>query len=164
MKIVILSDLHIISPRDGFKEAHKKRAHFAQTWDSLKAVQRRVRAEAPDLIISVGDLIDWYSDENRDEALEFLYKLGAPWLLTPGNHDIAGYTRKGGIVEGPFSIPEVERIARMGWGAVGVPLENRIVEIGTTQLLFMDSATVDIPSATQLWLEKTIRETAEKMG
>lgn len=158
MKLVILGDLHIISPRDGFREAHERRAHFAHTWGSLKSVQRLIRQESPDLVVSVGDLIDWYSDENRDEALYFLDKLGAPWLFTPGNHDIAGYRRDGETVLGPFSTAEIEQQARRGWAAADVSLDNRLIEIGSTRLLLMDSATVDIPFTTQQWLEETMQE------
>jgi hypothetical protein len=64
----------------------------------------------------------------------------------------------GGAVSGPFSTAEIEQEARRGWAAAGVSLGNRVVEIGSTRLLLMDSATVDIPLATQRWLERSIQE------
>ena len=78
-----------------------------------------MRQEAPDLVISVGDLIDWYSDENRDAAIRFLDSLGAPWLLTPGNHDIAGYIRENGEVTGPYETAQIEEAAPEGMGGCG---------------------------------------------
>jgi 3',5'-cyclic AMP phosphodiesterase CpdA len=162
LKLAILGDLHIISPHDPFPEARERRAHFAQTDGALKALRILVRQEAPDLVISVGDLIDWYSDENRDAAIHFLDSLGAPWLLTPGNHDIAGYIRENGEVTGPYETPQIEEAARKGWADAGIEIGNRAIDVGFARLLLLDSSPAEIPTQTQQWLEESLTESANR--
>jgi len=87
MRIAILSDLHLVSPSDPFKEVHAERAHFVSAWPSAQRMCAKLREAAPDLVISIGDLVDWYSDENRDFAIGILNELKIPWHVTPGNHD-----------------------------------------------------------------------------
>ncbi|MCC5808159.1 MAG: metallophosphoesterase [Opitutales bacterium] len=150
MKIVLLGDLHFISPADPDCERRERRRHFAEAWPSFERVISWVDAESPDLVVSVGDIVDWYSDENRDFALERLESLNTPWILTPGNHDFA----PGGEDSVPQKgLPEPEEI-RKKWEDCGVALGNRSVDADGAQLLLVDSHNSGVPEGTRDWLRR----------
>lgn len=163
MKLVVLGDLHLISPDDPFKEAHQSRSLFARTWESLQTMIRLIRAESPDLVISLGDLVDWYSEENRDFALNLLEEMGVPWVATGGNHDYALYERGPNGVVGPFSTPEGRAFAERGWQARGIELGNRLIDTPDAQLILVDSAVSSIPDGTEAWLAETKREGVRRL-
>lgn len=152
MKLAILGDLHFVGPEDPLKQHHEGRAHFARAWPSYRALARRIRNEAPDLVVCLGDLVDWYSDENRDFALSLLGELGIPWVATPGNHDLH--------VPAEHSVPPgISRTdyARAGWERGGVELHNRAIDAGGTTLLLLDSHNSSVPDGTTHWLAQTLR-------
>ncbi len=121
MKLIILGDLHLVSPADPHLASHGKRAHFALARRHLPALGKAIARESPDFLISLGDLVDWYSDENRDFALEFLESLRIPWAITPGNHD--GSLPDSGAVSTDFR----------GWEAAGVEIHNRKLDLDHLQ-------------------------------
>lgn len=88
MKIAIIGDIHAIAPNDPHELFHDYRLVFKGAWPSFLALMSNVKAAAPDLVISLGDLMDWYSDENRDFVVEQFNRLHCPWYFTPGNHDL----------------------------------------------------------------------------
>jgi len=148
MKILFLGDLHLISPEDPSTDLHLHRAHFAKAWPSFRDIIRQIRDEAPDLLVSVGDLVDWYSDENRDFAKGLLDETGTPWVFTPGNHDFLSPT--GGE-------PNPGKMAA-DWGQAGLETGNRVMDTDGVRLLLMDSHDSGVSSGTRDWLFRELRE------
>lgn len=159
MKLVIVADLHLISPRDPYKEKHAARDFFAGAWHSFKQLSKLIKEEAPDLVISLGDLVDWYSDENRDMAIELMNDLNLPWLVTPGNHDFERLERRdedrtGDIVQ--ILAKDGYEISKSGWSQCGIELHNRLIEADGVGLLLMNSAFSDVPPGTKEWLDESL--------
>ena len=150
MRVVLLGDSHFISPADPRKDIHAKRAHFTHAWPSFRDLASRIRASSPDLVVSVGDLVDYYSDENADFALELMGELKAPWVLTPGNHDLSVYR------EGETRPRPAREEAGKGWNARGIELGNRLVAAGSSRLLLVDSGFSAVLPGTAAWLRATL--------
>jgi 3',5'-cyclic AMP phosphodiesterase CpdA len=146
MKLLILSDLHLVSPNDPHLDRHAPRAHFVGARNHLPALRRVILDEAPDYIVSLGDLVDWYSDENRDFALEFLASLRIPWSMTPGNHDA--------------SVPGAASNGLNGWEAAGVAVHNRRLELDHLQGCLVNSHNSDVPPETAAWLREELNPDA----
>jgi DNA repair exonuclease SbcCD nuclease subunit len=142
MKLLILGDLHLVSPADPNVSYHQKRAHFAEARNCLPAMARKIREESPDFILSLGDLVDWYSDENRDYALEFLNSLNIPWLMTPGNHDC--------------SSPLDDRVSLglAGWEAAGVVTDNQKLTLDHIEAYLVNSCNSGVLPGTADWLNE----------
>jgi len=87
MKLACIADVHLISETDKQKGLHKTRKMFKTAWPSFSALLDRVNEEQPDAVVFLGDVIDWFSRENVDFALDLISKLKSPWYITPGNHD-----------------------------------------------------------------------------
>lgn len=151
MKIVVFSDMHTISPREPLVEVRNSRLFFADAWPTFVKLSGLIRQEAPDLVICLGDMVDWYSDENRDFAIGLLNELPCPWLSVPGNHDYQRFVRTEHAIL-KFSAAEGRETAREGWLARGIELHNRYVEAGDTGLILLDSALSGVPEGTQEWL------------
>lgn len=154
MRIAVLGDLHLIAPNDPFKEIRSQRTHFSKAWPSARRMFAKIRKAAPDWVVSLGDLVDYYSEENRDFAMDLLEELRCPWLVTPGNHDFEMYPRQlDGTVGECISASECEEAATAGWAARGVDLHNRLVEAGDTGILLVNSACSTAPDGTREWLD-----------
>lgn len=159
MKIVIVADLHLIAPRDPFKEHHLSRGFFAEAWPSFQQLGKLIKKEAPDLVISLGDLVDWYSDENRDMAIELMNELQLPWLVTPGNHDFERLERQeagGAGHTALLSAREGYEVSQAGWKARGIEFHNRLIDAEGVGLLLMNSAFSDVPPGTKEWLDESL--------
>lgn len=141
MNILLLSDLHLVSPSDPHLDKQRQRRHFVGGRKSLPALRRAIEDAAPDVVISLGDLVDWYSDENRDYALAFLESLGCPWHFTPGNHDAAS---PGEGVPAP---------GLGGWEAAGVAVHNRKLTLGPLEAWLINSHNSAVPEGTGAWLQ-----------
>ena len=151
-KVIVLGDLHLISPDDPDEDRKVRRAHFAQAWPSFRDLVRAIRGEAPDLVVALGDLVDWYSEPNRDFARSLLDGMGAPWAATPGNHDLSfSWEGKPETDDGDGPAPP-----RSGWAEAGIEMGNRCIDLDDTRLLLMDSATSRVPEATVAWLDETL--------
>ena len=85
-----MTDMHFISERDPAREMVQSRKKYAVSEPDFRVLADRINASSPDLIVILGDLVDWYSPDNRDFALEMLTKLKGPWHAVPGNHDFEG--------------------------------------------------------------------------
>lgn len=159
MKLIILGDLHLISRSDPFKENHASRGFFTDAWPSFKQLSKLIKQEAPDLIISLGDLVDWYSDENRDMALEFMDELQLPWLVTPGNHDyekLEWREKEGKRKAVLLTAREGYASSKSGWEKRGIEHHNRFIEADGFGLLLMNSAFSDVPPGTKEWLSESL--------
>jgi hypothetical protein len=108
---------------------------------------------SPDLVISVGDLVDWYSDENKDFVLELLEQLKCPWLFTPGNHDLEYPVY-------PFAgwrlTREKSEAIKMKWEEAGFDLGNRYIDSGDTGIILINSAFSDVTKGTKEWLNELL--------
>jgi predicted phosphodiesterase len=151
MRIAIIGDLHFISPTDPFPSRRERRQHFAQAWPSLARTVRQVKREAPDLVVFLGDLVDYFSDENRDFALEQISTLNRPWFVTPGNHDFSCPEEPR---EGPGDGPRDEQEIRQRWKSKGVAMGNRCLDADGVRLLLIDSANSSVPAGTAEWIRK----------
>ncbi|MCH8474771.1 MAG: metallophosphoesterase [Opitutales bacterium] len=140
MKIVLLGDLHFVSPNDPDLAQRQDRAHFAEAWPSFDAVVKAVRKESPDMIISVGDIVDYFSPENLAFAQEQLSRLPVPCLVTPGNHDYSGASSRA-EVETAFS-------------KAGFPLENRVLSCGDTGILLYNTGLSKEETDACPWLDE----------
>ena len=144
MKLLVLSDLHLVSPSDPYVRDHEKRNHFTQGRLHLPAIKKAILGESPDLILSLGDLVDWYSEENRDYALEFLHSLNIPWKFTPGNHDSAAppHQNKG--------------IGLDGWTTAGVDVHNRKLSLDHLEAYLLNSHNSNVSSDSSFWFEQNL--------
>lgn len=159
MRIALVGDLHFISPEDPSRRWRERRRHFAEAWPSFARTLARLRGEAPDLVVFLGDLVDYYSDENRDFALHQLDALNMPWLVTPGNHDFS-LARESD--EAAPDRPNADEIRRR-WAASGVAMGNRAVEADGVRLLLVDSPNSAVPDGTADWLRRETEASARNI-
>lgn len=158
MRVAVLGDLHLVCEKDPYIEAHQKRAFFKDAWPTCKQLCKLVRKERPDLVVSLGDMVDWYSDENRDFALEMLSEMEVPWVVTPGNHDFASYRYETSGIVGPLQTEDVWAQSRIGWEEKGIELGNRALDAGNCKLILLESAASTVPDGTEGWLAAALRE------
>ncbi|WP_216624466.1 metallophosphoesterase family protein [Paenibacillus foliorum] len=151
MKIAVFTDLHSISPQERLTGQREKRSFFADSWPSFRNLNGLLQQEAPDLAICLGDMVDWYSDENRDFALELLNQLPCPWLAVPGNHDYESYAYETDRVRSISAVEGYEAAVK-GWKERGIELHNRYLDLGHTGLVLLDSARSGVPEGTKEWL------------
>lgn len=159
MRIAIIGDLHFIAPDDPSLCWREHRQHFAEAWDSFAQTLAILNDASPDLIILLGDLVDYYSDANRDFALQQLSHLPAPWLVTPGNHDFA--LADAGHSNDPDRPDSLE--IRRRWAAAGVFMGNRCVEADGVCLLLVDSFDSNVPKGTDHWLRQSTENSKRNM-
>jgi DNA repair exonuclease SbcCD nuclease subunit len=153
MKIVVLSDLHFISQNDPRKKMIENRKFLRDGWGSFRMLAGKIRDEAPDLVVSTGDLVDWYSNENRDFALEMLSEMRTPWVATPGNHDYSTYTwdeAQGKDI--PVKGGSFEPTADPLWKAAGVDFSNRVIDADGAKLILVHSAFSGVAAGTGDWM------------
>jgi predicted phosphodiesterase len=155
MKIVVLSDLHFISQNDPRKKVIENRKFLADAWGSFRVLAGKIRDEAPDLVVSTGDLVDWYSDENRDFALEMLAELKRPWAATPGNHDYSTYTwdesqGKDIQVKGGSYEPTADPL----WKSAGIDFGNRVIDADGVKLILVNSAFSGVADGVGDWVNE----------
>jgi len=153
MKIAVLGDLHFVSPNDVFRKVLPNRAHFYNAWPSFKKLIPVIRNESPDMIISLGDIVDWYSDENRDFAIELMEELNITWWLTPGNHDFAMYKFEDDGCSA-IHIPEDKayNVTSEGWKQRNITVNNNIVDAGDIGIILMNSVLTITEPGTEEWL------------
>ncbi len=149
MKIAIIGDIHAIAPNDPHDLFHENRLFFKDAWPSFLALMTQIKAASPDLVISVGDLMDWYSDENRDLVVEQFNQLHCPWYFTPGNHDLEfpvyPFTRWA------LTRDKCEELTKI-WEAAGFNLANQYIEAEDSGLFLINSALSKVADGTKEWL------------
>ena len=117
-KIAIVGDLHLAAPLPVDHEEYRYRAkrRSLPADSSFEALCRLLGEVSPDLVVCLGDVVDWYSERNLDYALELLAQFPSPWCMTPGNRDVRGLER---AAHGEWTLaapsPEKEANARQGW-------------------------------------------------
>jgi predicted MPP superfamily phosphohydrolase len=160
VKIAILGDAHLIAENDPYKNLHKERSFFKGTWPSFSNILQKVNDESPDMTIFLGDLVDWFSHENIDFALDLLSKLSSPWFMTPGNHDF----------EKPVDGFKQERYAVSAsrdhidyWQSKNIDFSNKVFDLDYATLILMDNALSDIYKNSDAWLNKSIHENGKNI-
>jgi 3',5'-cyclic AMP phosphodiesterase CpdA len=149
MKLAVIGDIHLISDLDPYKGLHTVRDFFKSAWPSFRDLVQRINAESPDLVIFLGDLVDWLSPENADFALDLIGGLDTPWVVTPGNHDLAPPDGDHGLER--FRTSDSRDHVEF-WSARGVDMSNRAVSAGDWTLLLMDSALSNLADGSEQWL------------
>lgn len=153
MKIAVIGDLHIISSDDSHRQMRERRSFFKDAWPSFCEMIVKLRQEAPDLVIFVGDLVDWYSDDNRDFAIQLINKCRCPWIFTPGNHDFSiPVFNDGKWIK--TSCSKGYPIASKKWEEAGTEVGNRYIDGEGTGIFLINSACSDVPEGTKEWLYK----------
>ena len=153
MKLALLGDTHFISPDDIFLERVSWPDLFSKSWKSFGRLKKKLISEAPDLVISLGDLVNWYTPESCEFALGLMDDLGLNWCLTPGNHDIETVKfNQDGSCSWQWAI-ESDIDARAEWKVRGVELHNRAIDFGHCGLILYDSAESRVLPGTVEWLD-----------
>ena len=150
MKIAATTDPHFVSPDEPMIEKRNKRLFFADAWPSFQQLTVKLRQEAPDLIVCLGDMVDWYSEENRDFALSSLINFhvaGLPFQATMIMPQ-TGRTR----TDRSSSGEEGSSYAKKGWQESGIELHNRADRCLQTDSILLDSALSEVPEGTREWL------------
>lgn len=149
MKIAVLGDAHLISPKATEEKKVKKRKHFRGTEVSFRKMMNKVEKKKPDLVVFLGDLVDWFSKENISYAVNLVNEFEIPREAVPGNHDINGSISKNRMLQ--------------EWERQGINFENRIIEKKDLALIFLDSALSRVPEGTAKWLDQNIDKTKKNI-
>lgn len=151
MRIVLLGDMQLIDPNHPSVGWVDRRRVYVNTWPSFKNLVSLVKEQGPDLIVSLGDLVDWYDTVNRDYAMGLMSEFDCPWIMTPGNHDLETIDLSSLEV---ITASEGRSVAEGGWRKGGVVLENRVLSLGPCRFLLIDSASGGAVSGTKDWLQQ----------
>jgi 3',5'-cyclic AMP phosphodiesterase CpdA len=154
MKIAVLGDVHLIADDDPYKKLHERRLFFKSAWPSFQRLLTEVNGEAPDLVILLGDLVDWFSPQNIAFGLDLLSALTAPWYMTPGNHDLAAPS--GGADQQAYHT-EATRDYLIYWAEQGVDLSNRTLATAGFASILLDSALSNLTARAGEWLYEAAR-------
>lgn len=148
MKVAIVADSHLINPEDPHERRRTARREFVEAWPSFRRLVDRLNEAPIDHVVFTGDLVDYYSTENRAFALELVDELEVPFHHVPGNHDFQRVSESGDEV-----VIETDRPAALaGWEEAGVTLDNRVLDVGGVRFLLVDSALSRVPDGTESWL------------
>jgi len=144
MKIAVMGDAHLISPQEPDKKRKEKRKHFTETEDSFRKMMLKVKKSDVDLVVFLGDLVDFFSKENIDYAIKLVKQFNINWELVPGNHDLNNSMTKEKQIQ--------------FWENKGVNFKNRILKRENCSLIFLDSALSGVPEGTVEWLNEVIEK------
>jgi 3',5'-cyclic AMP phosphodiesterase CpdA len=149
MRIAVLGDAHLIADDDPYKNLHEIRGFFKSAWPSYRDLIAEINGMSPDLVVMLGDLVDWFSPENMSFGLELMSELHAPWKMTPGNHDIASPSG-----DPSQDVYKTKQDVGLGshWNKAGVIFGNREIDCDGLCLLLMDSPLSRVQEGTEDWL------------
>ncbi len=147
MRIAVLGDLHLVAPDEPDHDRRHQRRHFVDTAAAWEILVRSLQHQQPDLMVCVGDVVDWHSPANVAFARRCLDSLGIPWLMTPGNHDLEGG----------------EADSRNLWHDHGLELGNRLIDCDGLGLVMLDSHNSGLPADTGSWLEQHVASTEKPL-
>jgi 3',5'-cyclic AMP phosphodiesterase CpdA len=151
MQVACVGDLHLISDRDPHRALYAERAFFTAGYPSLHRLIDRLNQRRPDLVVFLGDLVDWVSDENIAFALDVLARLRVPWRAVPGNHDLAaplgGHDTRQTIMD---------RAHKRLWRKHGIELDDRWIDGGAFGLVLLDNSLSHLEPASLPWLDREL--------
>ncbi len=151
MHVGLIADPHLINPNDSYESRLETRQHFAEAWPSFRTVIEELNAAAVDHVIILGDLVDYYTDANRDFALSLLEDLEMPWHLTPGNHDYAVPTDESGS-----DTEHDQEAGRCGYAASNVEISDRVLDLDDVRFILLDSALSAVADDARSWLDSVL--------
>ncbi len=155
MKIAILGDMHFICPDDPIT-ARVNRVCFQNTEAYFQKQKACIQKENADLVISLGDLVDWYSDMNRDYAIDHMDSIGVPWKMVAGNHDVQMYPDLSPKVPVHTKPEDTREFCTESWLSRGIELHDRIIETDGADLLLLDNGPSRTLPTTQTWLREVL--------
>ena len=153
MRIACIGDLHLISRHDPHQGLRENRSFFMAGQDSLLRLFKTLEQHPIDLVVFLGDLVDWVSDENITYALETLEALKLPWKVIPGNHDFG------------LAHPEADRHSfrviqdrayRTLWQRHGLDMKNEFIDGQEFGLVLLDNALSNLTDDSLHWLDKVL--------
>jgi 3',5'-cyclic AMP phosphodiesterase CpdA len=158
MRIAVLGDAHLIADKDPHADLRRVRAMFHRGVPAYRRMIGWLNTLELDAVFSVGDVIDWCSEENVALAVEVLSELRCPWHITPGNHDLE--FPMPGIAPDAYQLQgqELCREAAIAcWNRHGVMLGDRRFAFDDYDVLLVDSAARAISPTSAAWLQTTIK-------
>lgn len=109
MKILHLSDIHFRkdygAPKNAYERMLSKMTHPEVFL--THCLERALQAEAADLLVITGDLVDAGTASDYEALRALIERLsgGLPTFITPGNHDHKAALRQGWLAEAPSDEP-----------------------------------------------------------
>jgi hypothetical protein len=155
MRLAVLGDVHLIADNDPYTHYHRLRSKFKDGVPSFRRVISWLNGMDLQAVVSLGDLIDYYTDENADFAAEVMSQLKCPWFMTPGNHDLE--VPKGGPESKQYDNSSAKEHFEVGvenWRKRGVILNDQIRPIGGFDLMLVDSSCGDVATKSVAWMNK----------
>jgi len=147
MEIACIGDLHLISAQDPHRSLYERRAFFTAGYDSLRRLINQVNIRKPDLVVFLGDIVDWVSDENVAFAVDFLRQVQIPWQAVPGNHDLA--EPLGGL----DTVQTImDRCHKRYWWNHGIDMGDRYVDAGDFGMVMLDNSLSNVVPDSAAWL------------
>lgn len=158
-RIAFIGDAHIVYPHDIHPFDYEKRKHYIEQYPFVRKMLGYVNSQKPDYTIFMGDVVDWYSPENIDFALELISELKMPWAITPGNHDYQLAVRQrakynNGVLHewADFDQYVCKGKATEYWNKKGIYFESKKIDVGEINIYLVDSALGFVPMDQENWL------------
>jgi len=160
-RIAFIGDAHMVYPHNIHPFDYEKRKHYIEQYPFVEKMLAYVNSQSPDYVIFLGDVIDWYSPENIDFALEKISVLKAPWAITPGNHDYqlavrqrAKHNNNINHEWADFDSNICKAKATETWNKKGIEFTSQKISLGDTAIYLIDSALGHTPIEQENWLAK----------
>lgn len=158
-RIAFIGDAHMVYPHNNHPFDYEKRKHYIDQYPFVQKMLAYVNSQSPDYVIFMGDVIDWYSTENIDFALEQISVLKALWAITPGNHDYQLAVRQRAKHNNnikhewaDFDENICKTIATESWNKKGIYFAPQKISVGDTAIYLIDSALGHTPIEQENWL------------
>lgn len=158
-RIAFIGDVHIAFPENNHPIDYEKRQHYIEQYPFVKKMLSYVNSQAPDYVVFMGDVVDWYSPENIDFALELISVLKSPWVITPGNHDYQLPVRhrpkhNNGLLHewADFDQYVCKAKATEFWNQKNINFSQKKIDLGNTAVYLVDSALGFVPIEQENWL------------
>ncbi len=152
MRIACIGDIHLISKDDPHSDQVENRKFFIPGQKALIKLFGLLQEQDIDLVIFLGDLVDWGSDTNIDFALNFLSMLKIPWKAVPGNHDLVRPADKDSFE----AIKNREH--RQFWQNKGLSMDNEWIDCDDFGICLVDNALSDFEESTMNWLDEHLNK------
>lgn len=158
-RIAFIGDAHIVFPKNVHPFDYEKRKHYIEQHSFVKKMLSYVNDQRPDQVIFMGDVVDWFSPENINFALELISELKMPWAITPGNHDYqlavrqrAKYNNNIAHEWSDFDSNICKVKATEYWNSKNINFLHQKISLGDTAIYLVDSALGFVPQEQEDWL------------
>lgn len=158
VKVAFVGDIHLADKKYADEFSYNQRNHYVDQHAYVRKQIQLINAEKPDHVIFLGDLVDWFSKENINFALDIVNELEADWDLIPGNHDfqlpVSKWAKHNNDVaheDSDVTTIVCRKKALEGWVEKEINLSSRRLNIGETSIYLLDSALGFIAEEEQEW-------------